>query len=110
MTRVTIAVYTLGGLFVGVAGFLNVAQIGLASQTDGVGFQFQAIIAVLLGGLSITAGGVGRVERTLIGALIIGMITNYETIKGLDPSFQMAFLGGLLLLAFLVDRGLRGRR
>jgi ribose/xylose/arabinose/galactoside ABC-type transport system permease subunit len=107
-TGVTIAVYTIGGLLAGVAGFLNVAQIGLVSQTDGVGLQFQAIIAALVGGLSITAGGVGRVERTLIGALIIGMITNYETIKGLDPSFQTAFLGGLLLIAIILDRGLRG--
>ncbi len=107
---VTIAAYTLAGLFAGVAGFLNVAQIGLVSQNDGMGLEFQAIIAVLVGGLSVTAGGVGRVERTLLGVLIVGMITNYQTIKGIDPSYQQAFLGGLLLLAVLADRALRGRQ
>lgn len=107
---VTIAVYTLAGLFAGVAGFLNVAQIGLVSQNDAVGMEFQAIIAALVGGLSVTAGGVGRVERTLLGALIVGMMTNYQTIKGIDPAFQQAFLGGLLLLAVLADRFLRGRQ
>ena len=106
---VTIVVYTLAGLFSGVAGFLNVAQIGLVSQNDAVGMEFEVIIAALVGGLSVTAGGVGRVERTLLGALIVGMIINYQTIKGIDPAFQQAFLGGLLLAAILADRFLRGR-
>jgi ribose transport system permease protein len=107
---VTIAVYTIAGVCSGIAGFLNVAQIGLVSQNDAVGMEFQAIIAALVGGLSITAGGVGRVERTLVGALIVGMMTNYQTIKGIDPAYQQAFLGGLLLLAVLADRILRGRQ
>ena len=106
---VTIVVYTLAGLFSGVAGFLNVAQIGLVSQNDAVGMEFEAIIAALVGGLSVTAGGVGRVERTLLGALIVGMIINYQTIKGIEPAFQQAFLGGLLLAAILADRFLQGR-
>jgi ribose/xylose/arabinose/galactoside ABC-type transport system permease subunit len=107
---VTIAVYVVAGLLAGVAGFLNVAQIGLVSQNDGMGMEFQAIIAALVGGLSVTSGGVGRVERTLLGALIVGMMTNYQTIKGIDPSFQQAFLGGLLVAAVLADRALRGRQ
>lgn len=107
---VAIGVYVIAGVLSGVAGFLNVAQIGLVSQNDGVGLEFQAIIAALVGGLSVTAGGLGRLERTLIGALIVGMMTNYQTIKGIDPSFQTAFLGGLLLLAVLADRLLRGRQ
>jgi ribose transport system permease protein len=107
---VTIAVYMIAGLLSGVAGFLNVAQIGLVSQNDGIGMEFQAIIAALVGGLSITSGGVGRVERTLLGALIVGMMTNYQTIKGIDPAYQQAVLGGLLLAAVVADRLLRGRQ
>jgi len=107
---VTIAVYVVAGVLSGIAGFLNVAQIGLVSQNDGMGLEFQAIIAALVGGLSVTSGGVGRVERTLLGALIVGMMTNYQTIKGIDPSFQQAFLGGLLVAAVLADRVLRGRQ
>lgn len=106
---VTVAAYTLAGLLSGVAGFLNVAQIGLVSQTDGTGLEFQAIIAALVGGLSVTSGGVGRVERTLLGALIIGMMANYETIEGIDASYQTAFLGGLLVIAVLADRAFRAR-
>ncbi|HEY2220298.1 MAG TPA: ABC transporter permease [Gaiellaceae bacterium] len=110
LVGVTIAVYVVAGVLSGIAGFLNVAQIGLVSQNDGMGLEFQAIIAALVGGLSVTSGGVGRVERTLLGALIVGMMTNYQTIKGIDPAFQQAFLGGLLLAAVLADRLLRGRQ
>ena len=107
---ITIAVYVVAGVFSGIAGFLNIAQVGLVSQNDAMGMEFSAIIAALVGGLSVTAGGVGRVERTLLGALIVGMMTNYQTIKGVDPAFQQAFLGGLLLAAVLADRLLRGRQ
>jgi putative xylitol transport system permease protein len=110
LVGVMISVYVVAGIFSGIAGFLNVAQIGLVSQNDGMGLEFQAIIAALVGGVSVTAGGVGRVERTLLGALIVGMMTNYQTIKGIDPAFQQAFLGGLLLAAILADRFLRGRQ
>jgi ribose transport system permease protein len=110
LVGMTVAVYVVAGVLYGIAGFLNVAQIGLVSQNDGMGMEFQAIIAALVGGVSVTSGGVGRVERTLLGALIVGMMTNYQTIKGIDPAFQQAFLGGLLLAAILADRLLRGRQ
>ena len=110
LVGMTVAVYVVAGVLYGIAGFLNVAQIGLVSQNDGTGLEFQAIIAALVGGVSVTSGGVGRVERTLLGALIVGMMTNYQTIKGIDPAFQQAFLGGLPLAAILADRFLRGRQ
>lgn len=110
VVAITIAVYVVAGIFSGIAGFLNIAQVGLVSQNDGLGLEFSAIIAALVGGLSVTTGGVGRVERTLLGALIVGMMINYQTIKGVDPAFQQAFLGGLLVAAVLADRLLRGRQ
>jgi ribose/xylose/arabinose/galactoside ABC-type transport system permease subunit len=109
VSRVTLAAYTVAGLIYGIAGFLTVGQLGLVSQNDLGNLNFQAIIAVLVGGLSISRGGVGSVERTLIGVLIVGMITNYQTIEGIDPAFQQALLGGLLFAAILVDRLVRGR-
>jgi ribose transport system permease protein len=110
VVRVKIVAYALGGCFAGIAGLLELGQLGIVSQNDATGLEFQAIIAALIGGLSVTAGGVGRVERTLIGALIVGMIANYETINGVPPSYQQAFLGGILLVAVLADRAVRGRQ
>ncbi|MBV9359387.1 MAG: ABC transporter permease [Chloroflexi bacterium] len=107
---VMLGVYTLGGVMAAVAGLLELGKLGIVSQNDGLGLEFQAIIAALIGGLSVTAGGVGRVERTLLGALLVGMITNYETLRGVPPTYQQALLGGILLLAVLADHVLRARR
>ena len=109
VVRGRIIAFALGGLFAGIAGLLEVAQLGIVSQGDAAGMEFRAITAALIGGLSVTAGGVGRVERTLVGALIVGMLTNYQTIRGVSPTYQDAVLGGILLLAVIVDRLIRGR-
>src|SRR5262249_6414228 len=55
LVGMTIAVYVAAGVLYGIAGFLNVAQIGLVSQNDGMGMEFQAIIAALVGGVSVTS-------------------------------------------------------
>jgi ribose transport system permease protein len=108
--RITIGCYALGGLFSGVGGLLLVSQLGIVSQGDAAGLEFEAITAALIGGLSVTAGGVGRLEKTLLGALIVGMLTNYQTIRGVPPEYQDAVLGGILLLAVIADRLVRGRQ
>ena len=109
ITRITIGAFALAGLCSGIAGLLMVAQLGIVSQGDAVGLEFEAITAALIGGLSVTRGGVGRVEKTLVGALIVGMLANYQTIKGVTPEYQQAILGGILLLAVVADRLFRGR-
>ncbi|MGO9661185.1 MAG: ABC transporter permease [Acidimicrobiales bacterium] len=110
VVRTTLAVYTLTGIICGVGGFLTVCQLGMVSSNDLQSLNFQVIIAVLLGGLSISRGGVGRVERTLVGVVIFGMLVNYQTIKGIGSSYQQALEGGLLVAALVGDRLLRGRR
>ncbi len=110
LARLVIGCYGLGGLFAGIGGVLLVAQLGIVSQGDAVGIEFEAITAALIGGLSVTAGGVGRVEKTLLGALIVGMLANYQTIRGVPPEYQDAVLGGILLLAVVADRLVRGRQ
>jgi ribose transport system permease protein len=107
--RIRIVTYALAGAFAGVAGLLQIGQLGIVSSGNATGLEFQAITAALIGGLSVSAGGVGRVERTLLGAVIVGMITNYQTIRGIPPNYQQALLGGILLLAILTDRVFRAR-
>jgi putative xylitol transport system permease protein len=110
VVRTTVVVYTLTGVLCGVGGFLTVCQLGMVSSNDLQSLNFQTIIAVLIGGLSISRGGVGRVERTLVGVVIFGMLTNYQTIKGVSSSYQQALLGGLLVAAVVADRLIRGRQ
>jgi ribose/xylose/arabinose/galactoside ABC-type transport system permease subunit len=70
--------------------------------------EFEAITAVILGGTSL-AGGMGRVEKTILGAIIVGMILNFMTIKGISPHYQRAVTGLIILAAAFLDRLSRGK-
>jgi ribose/xylose/arabinose/galactoside ABC-type transport system permease subunit len=109
-TRVKILAFVTSGVCAAIGGLLQAGQLGVISQNDGQGMEFTAITAVLIGGLSVASGGVGRMEKTLIGALIVGMIVNYLTIRGVSANYQQAVLGGLVLAAVLLDQALRRRR
>jgi ribose/xylose/arabinose/galactoside ABC-type transport system permease subunit len=110
VTRTIVGAFAVAGLCSGIAGFLLVAQLGIISSGDAVGLEFEVITAALIGGLSVSRGGVGRVEKTLLGAAIVGMLANYQTIKGIEPELQTAVLGAILLLAVVTDRVIRGTR
>jgi ribose/xylose/arabinose/galactoside ABC-type transport system permease subunit len=110
VTRTMVGAFAVAGLCSGIAGFLLVAQLGIISSGDAVGLEFEVITAALIGGLSVSRGGVGRVEKTLLGAAIVGMLANYQTIKGIEPELQTAVLGAILLLAVVTDRVIRGTR
>jgi len=101
VTAVTVAAYALSGLFAGIAGPLEVAQIGTVSQNVASGLEFSAITAVLVGGLSLT-GGAGSVENTLVGAAIFGMIDNYLTLNSFSIYYKQAVSGFLILVAVVV--------
>jgi ribose/xylose/arabinose/galactoside ABC-type transport system permease subunit len=107
--RRLVAVYALSGLLAGVAGYLDAGQLGIISQNDGTGLQFSAILAVLVGGLSVKTGGIGRVEKTLVGTLIAGMIANYFVLQGVAEPYEQAAIGFVILVAVLTDHVLRRR-
>lgn len=107
--RRLVAVYALSGLLAGVAGYLEAGQLGIISQNDGTGLQFSAILAVLVGGLSVKTGGIGRIEKTLVGTLIAGMIANYFVLEGVGEPYEQAAIGFVILAAVLSDHLLRRR-
>ena len=61
------------------------------------------IAAVVLGGVSLS-GGIGRVEKTLLGAFILGMVLNYLTLRGIPDIWQQTVTGFLVLGAVLIDQ------
>lgn len=106
VTRIRIMAYVLSGLLAGLGGVLVAARVGVVSPPIGLGMEFVVITAVILGGASI-AGGSGRVERTFLGVLIIGMVLNYMTIRGIAASWQSAVTGLTILAATVLDHWLR---
>jgi ribose transport system permease protein len=92
-----------------VGGILTSAALGVIGPPVGAGIEFSAIAAVVLGGASL-AGGIGRVEKTLIGAVILAMVLNYLTLRGIPDIWQQTVTGLLVLGAVLIDRVVRRPR
>ena len=72
-------------------------------RSAGMGYELDAIAAVVLGGTSL-AGGKGRISGTLIGALIIGTLNNGLNILNVSSFYQQVVKGIVILLAVLMDR------
>jgi ribose transport system permease protein len=106
--RTKIMVYVLCAFFAGIGGIMMSARLSAISPGVGLGLEFEAITAVILGGTSLS-GGVGRVEKTLLGAIIVAMILNYMTIKGISAHFQRAVTGFIILAAAVLDRLSQGK-
>lgn len=94
--------YILIGLFCAVGGIIWSARLGSAAATLGSGFEMDAIAAVVIGGTSMS-GGVGTVGGTLIGILIIGVITNGLNLMGINSFWQSVFKGIIILVAVVID-------
>lgn len=108
VTRIKILVYTLSGFFAGIGGILMSARLSAISPGVGQGLEFDAITAVILGGTSLS-GGVGKVRKTILGAIIVGMVLNFMTIKGISAHYQRAATGFIILGAAFLDRLSRGK-
>ncbi|GAB3162318.1 ABC transporter permease [Myceligenerans halotolerans] len=106
--RWKILVYTLSGLFVGLAGVLSASRLSSAQPTGGMGLELEAIAAVVIGGTSLQ-GGKGSIVGTVIGALIMAALTNGLRIISVPQEWQSVAVGVVILIAVYLDM-LRRRR
>ncbi len=97
-----LAIYTVAGLFTGIAGIMISARLGSAQPATGMGYELQAIAAVVIGGTSL-AGGKGSIVGTIIGALIISVINNGLRIMSIPQEWQNVILGVVILGAVYAD-------
>jgi ribose transport system permease protein len=103
-----IIIYTLSGVFTGIAGVLMAARLNSAHPSLGVGYELQAIAAVVIGGTSLQ-GGKGTMIGTLIGALIVGTVTNGLRIMSVSQEWQSVIVGVVILAAVYIDMLRRGK-
>ncbi len=94
--RIQTAVYALSGLMAGIAGVVHCAQNNQGSPNDGMALELDAIAAVVIGGTSL-AGGSGSIAGTIIGTLIMGVLTNIFRLKGVDINVEMMVKAGIIV-------------
>jgi ribose/xylose/arabinose/galactoside ABC-type transport system permease subunit len=107
VSRVRTAALVVSGAGAALGGVLYVGQLGSASNSLGFGLEFQIYAALMIGGYSITRGGVGNPLGGLLGLLVVAGITNILNVEFIDPNVLNVITALILLAAVLVDR-LRG--
>lgn len=100
--KVKLFAYTFSGLMAGIAGVVLSARMFSGQPTAGDMAELDAIAAVVLGGTSMT-GGRGKIGGTVIGALIIGVLSNGLNLMGVSSFWQYIIKGVVILVAVYAD-------
>jgi len=98
----TVAVYAIGGALTGLAGMIEASRLMTGQPTAGLGYELQAIAAVVIGGGSLN-GGEGSVVGTLIGAFIMGLLSNGADLLNISNYWQQVIIGSVIILAVTLD-------
>ena len=101
--RVKIGAYIVSGILAALTGILLAGQTTTVAPTMGAGYEIQAIAAAIIGGAALS-GGRGRVFGAVLGALTLTIATNIINLLGINATWQDVIVGGILLLAVVLDR------
>ncbi|WP_313893808.1 ABC transporter permease [Psychrobacillus sp.] len=97
-----VAIYSLAGAFTGIAGVIMASRLNSAQPALGQGYELEAIAAVVIGGTSLS-GGKGTIVGTVIGALIMSVLTNGLRIMSIPQEWQTVVVGLVIILAVYMD-------
>jgi putative multiple sugar transport system permease protein len=100
--RVNFMIFVNMGMLAGVAAVVTTSRAGAAVAAAGQNFELDAIAAAFIGGTAVS-GGIGKVTGAIIGAFIMGVLNMGLSIMNVDPSWQMAVKGLVLIAAVAFD-------
>lgn len=100
--KVQVTVYMLSGICAAIAGLILSSQLTSAGPTAGTSYELTAIAAVVIGGAALT-GGRGNIRGTLLGAFVIGFLSDGLVIIGISSYWQTVFTGAVIVLAVLLN-------
>jgi ribose transport system permease protein len=103
VSRVTGIAYVLSAVLAAVAGILDGARVGAVYVQAGLGLEFQVITAAVIGGTSLD-GGKGTIFGSLLGVIVMAMLTNVLNLVGVDPYWQSVLVGVILVAVVALDR------
>jgi inositol transport system permease protein len=99
---VQIGAYLINGAFVGLAGLLLMSRVNAGLPNAGIGYEFEALTAAIIGGTSFS-GGIGTAGGTIAGAFIVGFLNNIMNLTGIDSYLQQVIKGAIIALAVIYD-------
>jgi len=100
--KVRFIVFCITGTLAGFAAVLWASRFGSVVNDMGAGFELQTIAACVVGGVSVL-GGSGSILGVVMGALLIGIISNALTISNINPFFRLTINGILIIIAVVFD-------
>ena len=109
VARHLLIVYTIAGVLSGLAGIVTSARAESGQAGMGMMYELDAIAAAVIGGASLS-GGVGRITGTVIGTLILGVVTSGFTFLRIDAYYQEIVKGGIIVAAVIADQYRRRAR
>lgn len=100
--KVKITTYIIAGCLASLSGIILVSRLASGQPNAGLGWEFEAVIAVILGGVSL-AGGKGKIFGVLLGAILVGLLTNGMTLLNVNSYYQQIVKGLVLVFAVGLD-------
>jgi inositol transport system permease protein len=102
INQTKLTAYVISGAFVGLAGVLFMSRVNAGLPNAGIGFEFDAMTASIIGGTSFS-GGIGTAMGTLVGAFIMGFLNNIMNLLGIQSYLQQIIKGGIIVIAVAYD-------
>jgi inositol transport system permease protein len=102
--RYKMLIYVYASFLAGLAGVVVSSRIGSGQPGLGVGYELDAIAATVIGGTSLSAGGIGTVAGTIVGALIIGVLNNTLDLMNVSAFWQQIVKGCIIVGAVILDQ------
>jgi len=102
-TQMKLLVFTLAGILAATGGIVMTARLGVAMPNAALGYELDVIAAVFIGGAS-TSGGSGTILGVLIGAAIMQVLRTGMVLLGIDPYWQNAAIGCVILISLMIDQ------
>lgn len=100
--KIIVVIYVISGLLAALAALILTSRLSSAQPDAGTSYEMDAIASAVIGGASLM-GGKGRMQGTLVGALLIATLSNGMNLLGINSFYQQIVKGLVILVAVMID-------